>query len=189
MASYRFPVVVWEDYEGYFNAALLEDNKIGLGERAADAVYQLKEYLDWLYQKNPWQQTPDFLDPKLLFFRTEVRPEYLIDNKVYPVDKPIVLRVACVHGRQENGLLVCVLPTLGIRFYYYEAKSLKGLVLAYVQEGLKGLPERGLTRFLPPKHIELDQIVIQVNRKATRYAGEPDIRTLMAVAEPLGGRG
>jgi ATP-dependent Clp protease ATP-binding subunit ClpC len=204
MPTYRFPVLIWEDFEGYFTAKLIEYEHnfyliyggkyvagtdrapTGIGRTADDALYQVKEYLAWSYEQYPWQPAPDFLEPRLIHFKVLIRPEYRVEDRVYPCDEQISLRVACIHGRQENGLLVAVLPVLGIRFYYYEPKSLKELVNHYVQERLKGMSPRELSRQLPPKNIALDGIVLHINQKEKKDRDLPELKNLKSVAEPLG---
>ena len=64
MATYRFPVLVWQDHEGFFTACLADrdDAVAGLGRTAADAREQLRDYLVWFYRKNPWEAGPAFED-------------------------------------------------------------------------------------------------------------------------------
>src|SRR5690349_1295664 len=149
MPTYRFPIFVSEDYEGYFTAIPVESyfNRFaGTGHTVNDALFQVKEFLSYHYDKNTWASEPDFLDAKLIHFKVDVRSEYRIEEQmgkrmqtnIYPTDKPITLRVACVHGKQQSGLLISALPLIGIQFYYYEEKTLKDLTTTYVQEGLKG---------------------------------------------------
>src|SRR5262245_60361933 len=89
MPAYHFPVLVWEDHSGYFTAHLVEevDAPAGFGMAASEAVYQLKEYLDWSFQNYPWRSTPDFNDAKLIMLRLEVRPEYHIGDQIFPCDE------------------------------------------------------------------------------------------------------
>jgi ATP-dependent Clp protease ATP-binding subunit ClpC len=186
MPTYRFPVLIWQDYEGQFTASLAEYGQTGIGVTAGAAVAQLKEYLSWFYQEHRWQAGSDFLDAKLITYRVNVRPQYLVDERIYPGDETIALRVACVHGRQEGGLLVCALPVLGIRFYYYDSQTLKDLVVAYVQETLKGLTPRDLTRYLAPREVRLDELVLTVTHKEKKRLYQPEITNLSEVADPLG---
>jgi ATP-dependent Clp protease ATP-binding subunit ClpC len=190
MATYRFPVLVWEDFEGYFTASLAEwDERAALGRSAADVLGQLQDYLVWLYQNRPYLGAPDFLDPELLHFRVPVRPEYRLDGRPSPCDESLALAVPCVRGRQEGGLLVASLPTLDLRFYYYQADSLKALVTRYVQQKLQGLTPRELSRHLPPRSVLLEEVVVRVARKEDDRRPELELLTLGTVAEPLGERG
>jgi ATP-dependent Clp protease ATP-binding subunit ClpC len=188
MPTYRFPVLVWEDFEGCFTAALVEDASApaAVAREADDALFQLKEYLEWAYKEQPWRAGPDLLDAQLMHFKVEVRPEYRVEQRIYPCDEPLALRVACVHGRQAGGLLVASLPLIGAQFYYHGGQSLKELVAHYVRERLKGLAPRDLSRFLPPKSVALEEIVLHVREAERRFRYTPAHATLAKVAEPLG---
>ncbi|HZS03909.1 MAG TPA: AAA family ATPase [Blastocatellia bacterium] len=191
MPAYRFPVLVWEDYEGWFTASLVDDEGFtsGTARTAADAMFQLREYLAWSYREFPWRGAPDLQEARLITFRVESRPEYQFDNRVYPCDESIALRVPCVYGKQEGGMLVCALPTLGIQFYYYEQQTLKELVTHYAQEKLKGLTPQQVARFLPPKNAALEELTINVQHKERKWQSQPSLENLNEVAEPLGERG
>ncbi|MFN0084539.1 MAG: AAA family ATPase [Blastocatellia bacterium] len=188
MPTYRYPVLVWEDDSGYFTAALLEEENIPAAHApaAAEALLQLKEYLDWSLQKHPWQRGPDFTDPKLAQFRVDIRPEYKVGSRVYPSDETIALRLPCVHGRNAQGAQVCEMPTLNVRFYFSETQKLKDLVSHYAQERLRGLTPQQLSRFLPPRAVRLEEIVVQSARRQTRPQRSIIYGKLESVAEPLG---
>src|SRR5262245_140864 len=130
MAIHRFPILVWEDHEGFFTACPVESDTdlAGIDRNPAAAVRQVKAHLEWLYKQEPWTPAPDLQDPVLFHAAVAVRPQYTVDQRVYPCEEPIELRVACVSGRQASGMLVCALPMLGIRFHYYEPESAKRLV-------------------------------------------------------------
>ena len=190
---HRFPVLVWEDFTGLYTARLIDDEEdpgvplAGVGRSVRDALLQLKEYLVWLFEREPWRSAPDFHDAQLLELRVEVRPEYQARGRVYPCDEAIPLRVACVHGRQESGMLVCALPVLGLQFYYYETKALRGLVAAYVQEALKHQTPQQLSRYLPPKSFLLEEIAVSGGRRRTPISQSfAELPHLRIVADPLG---
>src|SRR5690349_17104291 len=189
---HRFPVLVWEDFTGRFSARLIDDEEdpalrlAGFGRTAREALAQLKEYLNWSFEHEPWRSAPDFLDPQLVEFRVEVRPEYMIKGRVYPCDESFPLRVACVHGRQQSGMLVCALPMLGVQFYYYEARALRGLVTTYTQESLKNSTPQQLRPFLTPKSIHLDEIIVKGGKPDARTLISLDLKNLEFVATPLG---
>src|SRR6266542_2740751 len=145
MATYRFPVLIWQDFAGRFTACLVDrDERAALARTADEAREQIREYLAWIYQDRPWEPGPDFLDAELATFRVSVRPEYHIDGRPSPCDELVPLTVHCVHGRQEGGLRIAALPLLDVRFYYYEADSLKEMVTRYVQQRLHGVTPREL---------------------------------------------
>lgn len=189
---HRFPVLIWEDFTGRYSARLIDDEEdptmplAGFGRTAREALAQLKEYLTWSFDQAPWRTVPDFLDPQLVEFRVEVRPEYILKGRVYPCDESFPLRVACVHGRQQSGMLVCALPMLGVQFYYYEANSLRGLVTTYTQEWLKNSTPQQLRRFLNPKSVRLEELAIKGGKPSAAMFTTPDIQNLKLVATPLG---
>ena len=188
---HRFPVLVWEDWAGTFSARLVDDEEnpgaflAGFGATARDVLAQLKEYLLWAFEHEPWRTAADFHDPRLIELRVEVRPEYQLRGRVYPCDESIALRVAAVYGRQESGMLVCALPMLGLQFYYYESNSLRGLVTAYVQEALKGHTPQQLSRYLFPKRVWLEEIAVPGGRRPAVTLNSVDLPNLKFVADPL----
>jgi ATP-dependent Clp protease ATP-binding subunit ClpC len=193
MATHRFPVLVSEDFAGNYTGRLVDDEQdpltplVGTGKTVRDVLLQLKEYLVWSFEREPWRSSPDFHDPKLIEFRVDVRPEYRVKGRVYPCDESVSLRVACVHGRQESGMLVGALPLLGVQFYYYGSKALRGLVTTYVQESFKGHTPQQLSRYLPSKSLLLEEIVVFDNkRRLTTKPDAPELRHLGVVADPLG---
>ena len=194
MASYRFPILVWQDFQGSWTACLVESesNVATVGATAAEAVERLTEYLRWLYRKQPWLAAPDFVDPVLSHARVEVRPEYKAREKSFPVHEGMVLRVACVDGKDSAGMLRCAMPTLGIRFNYSDAAARKGLVQHYVQHSLAGKTPRELSRYLPPPVVALDDVVVHVPASAARRGGRapvaPALKKVAAVADPIGRR-
>lgn len=188
---HRFPVLIWEDYTGHFTARLVDDEEdqmtplAGFGRTAREALAQLKEYLTWSFEHEPWRSAPDFLDPQLVEFRVEVRPEYMLKGRVYPCDESFPLRVACVQGRQQSGMLVCALPLLGVQFYYYDANALRALVTTYTQEWLKHSTPQHLRRFLSPKSVRLEELAVRGGKPFAATFAPPDIENLKLVATPL----
>jgi ATP-dependent Clp protease ATP-binding subunit ClpC len=200
MAANRFPIFVWEDYDGGVNACLLEEGMesvAAVGATAREAADQLEEYLRWS-AKEGWLPEPDFHEPRLVTVKVQVRPEYQVAGasrwgdertRVYACEETVLLRVGCVCGKDANGLLVCAMPLMGGRFTYYEPDALKGLVEHYVQTALKGLTPQQVARFLPPRSVALDELVIHVAGRARSRREDPELEALQAVAEPIGARG
>src|SRR5438105_3114869 len=126
MGTYRFPILLWKDPQGYHTACLVEGGEpAGFGRRADDAKDQLEEFLTWSLQEDSWALgAADFQDARLVEYQVPVRPEYREHHRVYLCQETLRLRVPCVLGKQKNGLLVCALPTLGIHFYYHSADAL-----------------------------------------------------------------
>jgi ATP-dependent Clp protease ATP-binding subunit ClpC len=190
MPAYRFPILVCEDHAGRFTALLVEDagGTAAVGTTYADAVRRLKDYLEWLHRQEPWRAEPDFLEASLVWLKVEVRPEYVTDERKFPVHEPVGVRVPCVRGRDEGGLLLCAMPTLGTRFDFYEEKAFRGLATHYAQGVLEGKTPRELHRFLPPRDATTDDLIVHVPKKLRERVEAPTYKTLDAVAEPIGSR-
>src|SRR5690348_10812429 len=189
---HRFPVLVWEDFTGGYSARLIDDEEdprnplAGFGRTAREALIQLKEYLTWSFEREPWRSAPDFHEPQLIEFRVDVRPEYTLRGRVYPCDESFPLRVTCVHGRQQSGMLVCAMPLLNLQFYYYDANALRGLVTTYAQESLKNRTPQQLRSFLTPKNVRLEEITVRGGKLVPATTAAPEIKNLNLVATPLG---
>src|SRR5690349_14528560 len=82
--TYRFPILIWQDHEGFFTANPVEGHfsrYAGIGRAASEAVFQLKEALTYLYNRYPWMAEPDFSEARLIQIKAEVRPEYRIEEQ------------------------------------------------------------------------------------------------------------
>jgi len=186
--TYHFPVAVWKNQNALYSAVLLEwDEPPGIGETAGEAMQQIREFMEWYYTEHGWLSEPDFLDPHTVLLKVPVRPEYVEGGRRYPCDEAVTLRVACVHARQETGLLVAVLPTFGLRFYYHDPATLKNLVTHYVQQHLEALTPAQIARYLAPVDVRVDDIVLTLpRRKIADKQWRPRLRSLETVAEPIG---
>jgi ATP-dependent Clp protease ATP-binding subunit ClpC len=186
--TYRFPVLVWEDPQGWHTASLVEwEARAGVGRSAKASLEQLEELLEWQYQQDPWLPGPNFHDPEIVELKISLRPEYETEGRRYPCAETMTLRVVAVIGRQEHGLLVCSLPTLGKRFFYTEPKSLQSLAEHFVQHDLRSRAPRDFARLLPPVRWELEHLAIRVAVKP-RAAVPFDAQTptVAGLAEPIG---
>lgn len=188
MAIYRIPILVWQDWEGVFTAAAvdIESQHVGTAVSAAGAVRQMKGYMQWLYRRNPWMAGPDFLEPKLVYQRVTVRPEYTAAGRVYPAEEPLEIKVACVIGKRAGGMQSCAVPMFGLRVDYYENDAWQGLVAERVRKLLSGLTPRELARFLPPQAVFLEEVSVRQTTKPARQDPLMRFTSLAAVAEALG---
>jgi ATP-dependent Clp protease ATP-binding subunit ClpC len=192
MALHRFPIVVWQDAQGYFTALVVSDlfdGPLAATAPAADrARQQLKDYLTWLYEREQWRGSTEMIELQFKQFTVPVRAEYHFERRVFAGSEPFGLRVPCVIGRERNGPYFAALPTLEVQFYYHEPSALAGLVAEYVQQELKGSSPGKLARFVPPARMELDEIVIRVKDAPPRRTVQREFPTLDLVAEPLDDR-
>jgi len=192
MPLHRFPIVVWQDAQNFFTAltvdSVFDDAPAATAPTANRACDELKDYLAWLYQREPWRGSSNLVDVELREFIAAVRPEYQSDGRVYAGNEPFPLRVPCVTAHHAGGPHFAALPTLGFHFYYHDASALAELVGEYAQQQLKGSSPRELARVLPPGRITLDEIVIRVKDRSRRLKPDADLPGLGAVAEPLDDR-
>lgn len=188
MQTYRYPILIWQDFAGQYTASLVDDDLAVVGATRQLAVRELREFLDWRFSR--WEGLPssDFLDPQLVSFKIIVRPEYKTEKRIFPCDDQVGLTVHCVSGRQKGGLHVAALPAFGIRFYHYEAGALRELAVRAVQQRLQGMTPRQISRFLPPPAVWLDEIVVRQPRTTRDALKGPQLPVLSGVAEPLGHR-
>ena len=192
MPSYRFPILVWDHADGRGATACLVEHRTSSAAVAptrSAATLQLREMLRWRYRQAPWTRKPSFADPRLTWVRVEVRPEYHFDERTFPCRETVLLRLPCVRGHDSAGLLLCSLPTLGIRFQFDDEASLEQLAGHYVQLALKGLTPQQLAWHLPPASAALDDVVVQVPADPADREPPADLSPLPDVAEPIGGRG
>ena len=128
MPTHRHPVLLWSDDAGLVTAALVGDLEEGAAHAGSpsEALRQLKDLLEWRLEHEPWTADPDFADPVLQVVKVEVRPQYKAGQRVLPCPETVWLKVPCVSGRQENGLLVGAVPHLGLRFDFQEPEAFRG---------------------------------------------------------------
>ena len=190
MPTYRYPVLIWQDHAGSFTAALVgeDDQATANGPSADDAKQQVREYLAWSYRQHHGLARPDFHEPQLQSIKVPLRAEYRQEERIYPCEETFLLRVLCVTGPHDCGMMLAALPMLGIHFFYHEADALKSLVHRYVQQRLQGQTVGQLARHLPPRHAVLDEVVVRLPAKDPPRRAEEQFPALSQVAELLGER-
>ncbi len=187
VTTYRFPVLIWKDHQGWYTASLVEwEERAGIGRTARAALEQLEELLRWKYRREPAREAPNFHEPEIVEFKVSVRPEYERQERRYAGNNLVALRLCGILGRQVPGMLICSLPLLGLRFFFNDRASLGTLATQYAQEHLKGHTCQELSRFLSPAVVTLDDIVLRVDVTAVRPDTDDKHETLQTVAEPLG---
>ena len=213
MAVFRIPVLVWENFNGSFSAQGVTGGEdyfppAAHAARRDEALWEVKEYLQWQYEREWWRSPIEFEELKLTEFRVEIRPEYSAraaeeddeprrqpkkrrrepKKRTFTSDELIPVRVACVSWKTENGNFAASIPLLDIDFFYDRESELKPLVTLKVQEALRGSTPLDLARHLPPKEIVLEEISFQARRKTRQTEYFKETPLLGAVAEPLGAR-
>jgi len=189
MPTVRYPVLICRDIAGGFSAIAIDDGTVGFGSTPGDARFDLREYLRWEHRKTFPALRPDFLEPELRWFSVNVRPEYKGNNRLYPSETQVEVRVPVVVGLRASGQPTADLPLLGIQFDYPNRTHLQQLVERYVLQKLEGLTPEQLGAYLPPAEVELADVVVPIPREAANQqlvAAPPP--TLGKVAEPVGDR-
>src|SRR5262245_59279827 len=189
MPTARYPVLLCRDLAGGCSAIAVDDGTAGFGPTPADARTDLREFLRWRHKKDLRGRGPDFLEPELRWFAVSVRPEHRANNRMYPSESAVEVRVPVVVGTRDSGQPTADLPLLGIRFDYPNRTHLPQLVERYVLQKLEGLTPQELGAYLPPVEVELTEVVVPVPREASQAQSfAPPPRTLARVAESVGDR-
>lgn len=210
MATFRVPILVWQDFGGSFAAQAITGSEdyfppAAFAERRELAISEVKEYLQWHFEQEWWREPVEFEELKMTEFRVEVRPEYEAKReeedkkkqkksrrppktRTFTGEEPIPLRVACVSWKTENGNYSAALPLVDVEFFFDRESELKNLVNLKVQEALRGSTPLDLTKYLPPKEISLEEITFQARVKNRQPEFVKETPNLIAVAEPIGAK-
>lgn len=190
METFRVPICLWQDAGGQHTATVVDPAHeiTAIRPTAQAAIEEVADYLRWRYEQAFDFPKPDFLDPQLITLKIPLRGEYKIEERIHPCTSSLPVRVHCVHGRQEAGLLVASLPMWGIRFSFHDPADLRDLATRYVQLATGGATPRVISRYLAPANVRLDEVVIRLKSRPPVDEKSPETPTLSLVAEPLGDR-
>ncbi len=188
MPTHRVPILLIEDFEGFWTAQMVEPEcaLVGTGQTPAEALSHIKTYLDWSFEHDPWKRIPDIQKPRLVRMRVSLRPHYAEPERIYPCAEMIELPVDCVLGERSDGILTCVAPLVGVRFDYNEDKALESLLSDAVVSLLSGQAPRQLSRYLPPRSLEVRELTVRVKPRIWREGAEVYLPVLKEIADPLG---
>ncbi|HRH45865.1 MAG TPA: AAA family ATPase [Pyrinomonadaceae bacterium] len=209
MATFKIPILTWQDFGGNYTSQAITGGEeffvpAAFSDRKDLAVSQVKEYLQWNYEREYWHEPVLFEELNLLEFRVDIRPEYEVKpeddeyakkqkkrkrepkRRVFTSEDTIPIRVPCVFWKTENGNYSASLPLLEIEFFFNRESELKNLVTLKVQEALRSSTPLHLSKFLPNKELWLEEISVHVNRKPKKVENFKEVPNLIAIAEPLG---
>jgi ATP-dependent Clp protease ATP-binding subunit ClpC len=192
MATHTYPVLLWRDTDGGVGGALVGDyrNAAARGADERGVLRQFAELLEWRAVHEPWSVDPELREPELLEVKVEVRAQYRDEtrHRLIPAPETVVVRVPCVTGKAENGMPVCEVPTLEIRFHYQTAAQVRELVRHYVKDKLSNHSPAELVCLLPPRGAWLAHVSVREARggpRRTPLREREDLQVLFAVADPL----
>ena len=194
--SQRHPVVLWQTGERAWSGRLLNDSATdgtASGVSSTEVVRHLKEYLTAVDRDGMlWLISPDFLEPTLRTVKVAAVPEYEFlvagderRKRTLPCEEPVQLRLPCVVGRRESGLICALLPTLDVQFELAGGDRIEEMALHYARQALKGQNPAALLRYLPPMDCRLEEIVYSPWQKKDSVRVEPP-EHLGKVAEHVG---
>lgn len=188
MPSHRVPILLSQDSEGFWTALPIEPETIlvGTSQNPTEALSQVKQYLDWSYQRDPWKPIPDFRHPEIVRVKIPLRPSYQESDRSFPCAETLELPVDCVLGQRTDDLWTCVAPLVGVRFDYNEKNALESLLSDAVLSKLAGKTPRELSRYLPPVTSEIREMSIRVKHQIWRDEAEVYLPALKEIADPLG---
>lgn len=187
--TYRFPVAVWQSPSGDFTASVVEFNeRAAVGKTVREALEQLKELLEWLYQKESWRDPPELKEPELQTLKFPIRAEYHDErcSRRYPLNEPFELRVPCVIGKQAGGLRLVSMPLLGLRLSVSDNENLQSLLQHAVQRKLEALTPQQLSRQIAPAKVFLDDVFVSIDPSRSFKRQVNPTLTLKRIADPLG---
>lgn len=189
MSNTRLAVLVWTDDAGVCTGVVAERPEIAaVGSTPQDVLAQLKEHLQFLLREQEWEfpQEP-MIEPQLVRFSVDVRPEYQERGRRFPAGQPVRISVPCVVGDYESGVRACIVPTFQLWFSLEDGASLQDLVQHYITEAMRGSTPQHVARSLPPPDCALHTLVIS-DRARRGPAPARRWEALESVAEPLGDR-
>ena len=108
MPSVKFPLVFWKTGDRQVTATVASGIEASaIDKDNAGCVEQLKKYVRWHFAEHGYSFDPEFSKPELEFFDVPIRPEYESrDQRVFPVEYTVNLRVPCVSGVRFDDSIV-----------------------------------------------------------------------------------
>ncbi|MFC5457947.1 AAA family ATPase [Prosthecobacter fluviatilis] len=192
MATHVYPVLLWRDAGGGVTGVLVGDYRSATAYAGTpqEVLRQLGDALDWRAEHESWSIGPELVEPQLREVKVDVRAQYKdeTEHRLIPSPETITLRVPCVTGKAENGLAVCEVPVLDLRFHFHNEAQLKDLVRHYVKDHLTGTTPAALTLKLPPRGVWLDKVSVrdlQSSARQTPMREREDMKVLFTVADAL----
>ena len=189
MATVRFPVCLWQK-GGQWVGRLIGSSMSAdtcVAESQTEIIRQFRQTLKWYYHDcASWAAGSSFREPILRIETVSVRPAFERDERVYPMERAIELRLASVAGK-VGDTFVCAIPALDSEFYYYDENSRAQLLDNHVQQQLNGRDPGYIARMAAPPEIHLQELaVVVVDSKAKKRGAPPPPKQLCPCASPIG---
>ncbi len=193
--THRYPVFLWRSGKEAWAGRLLDDSwAVGTacGGSVNVVLRELKDCLHAADSADRYVPLPDFLEPEFRVVKVAAVPEYELRTpdsdarkRTLPCAESVALKLPCVTGKRESGLICAVLPTLGEEFELGDGDKIEEMALHYARQSLKGMTPADLLRLLPPAEWKLETISF-TPRKKDASAEKEKLEHLPKVAEHAG---
>ncbi|MGJ8655655.1 MAG: AAA family ATPase [Akkermansiaceae bacterium] len=182
----RHQAAIWQDHNGLHTACLLDDSEvIAVSKSRKQALQQIKDYLQYAH-KNDFLPEGDFLKPRLTQLKVKVIAEYQENRRTYASKDSTLLNLPCILGERDSGLPTAFIPTMDLSFEYHDEKGFEELATHYVRSFAQGLSPQELSRYLPPSHIELHEIITTFKELSTSHYEDTDcVKSLAQFADHI----
>jgi ATP-dependent Clp protease ATP-binding subunit ClpC len=190
MATVRFPVCLWQKgahWVGRLIGSSLDANTV-VADSPNQIVRQFRQTLKWYYHDcASWAGGSSFRNPVLRIETVSVQPAFEVEDRVYPMEHAIELRIASVAG-EVGDTYVCAIPALDTEFYYYDEKSRAQLLGHHVQQSLNGREPAQIARMAAPPELRLEELAVVVtdSKEKKEATWRQQAKTLGPVASPIG---
>lgn len=191
--TFRYPVFLWRSSPDAAWSGMLLDYPGSAGSVSgvtpAAVLREAKDFVQNVDKTSPlWLNDPDFADPEVRIIKIQAVPEYTVRkagrqrDRTVPCPEPVMLKLPCITGMRENGLVCALLPTLNVEFELNGKDKLEEMALHYARQELKGLTPADLLRLLPPAEWKLETVSYTPRQRLTE-PDEPELPALCKVAE------
>lgn len=162
MHNLRVPVYIWNDRAGNVYGVPLDShgnhfpvNEGACGSDPDSVLRQLKESLRITYaelsRQGEYPDTSKSPEYEIRTIKISVRASYERDDRDYPLGEKIELKLPVLIGKEENGMLRCSMPYMGLNFGCFKDDNLRTIVSEkFREEIIYGTPEEILLQ----NHIE-----------------------------------
>jgi ATP-dependent Clp protease ATP-binding subunit ClpC len=193
--THRYPVFLWRSGKDAWAGRLLDDSwAIGTacGGSVNVVLRELKDCLHAADSADRYVPVPDFFEPEFRVVKVNAVPEYELKTpdsgtrkRTLPCAEPVNLKLPCVTGKRESGLVCALLPTLGEEFELGDGDKIEEMALHYARQALKSMTPADLLRLLPPAEWKLETISFTPRRKDESLVAEK-LEHLPKVADHAG---
>lgn len=127
-----------------------------------------QSYLTQQYKKHNDYWIINIQQPKLKVIEIPVRPTFKEEGNNFPMNQDLRVPMPCVYGENQQGYFECYLPLLDGRFFYYDPKQFKSLVLHFGKDILGKMAPEQLCRMMLYESPQLETISLRVNTNKTQ---------------------